>query len=70
MALEHACSEATSSRTHSQPLYEAQSVDCPDCFDAMIRFYDWDSVRYLCENCGLTIANPVIHFFTSITEEQ
>lgn len=55
MALEHACSEVKSRFTHSQSECEGESVDCPDCFDAMIRFYDWDSARYLCENCGLTI---------------
>ena len=60
MALEHACSEDTSRFTHRQPEYEEESVDCPDCLDAMIRFYDWDSARYLCENCGLTIRAPTI----------
>jgi hypothetical protein len=30
-----------------------ESIDCPDCFDAMIKFYDWDSIRYRCENCDL-----------------
>ena|SRR2546430_10087019 len=59
LALEHACSEATSKFTRRQPEYE-ESVDCPDCLDAMIRFYDWDSPRYLCENCGLTIRAPIL----------
>jgi transposase-like protein len=35
-----------------------ESLDCPDCSDTMIKFYDWDKMKYLCENCGLTIANP------------
>jgi predicted RNA-binding Zn-ribbon protein involved in translation (DUF1610 family) len=53
-------SEAKTSRfTDIQPESE-ESVDCPDCFDAMIRFYDWDTARYLCENCGLTIPTLVI----------
>jgi predicted RNA-binding Zn-ribbon protein involved in translation (DUF1610 family) len=48
-------SEAKTSRfTNIQPESE-ESIDCPDCFDAMIRFYEWDTTRYLCENCGLTI---------------
>lgn len=32
---------------------EEESIDCPDCFDAMIKFYYWDSIRYRCENCDL-----------------
>jgi len=49
MTLEESSSEAKTSR---QPKSE-ESVDCPDCYDAMIRFYDWDSIRYVCENCDL-----------------
>jgi ribosomal protein S27E len=30
-------------------------VDCPDCFDTMIKVYDLDKARYQCENCDLTI---------------
>ncbi|HYT44246.1 MAG TPA: hypothetical protein VEP90_18085 [Methylomirabilota bacterium] len=37
-----------------------ESLDCPDCFDTMLKFYDWDKMKYICENCGLTIANPSI----------
>lgn len=44
-----------------------ESMDCPDCFDTMLEFYDWDKMKYLCENCGLIIANPVTHFSISIT---
>ena len=32
-----------------------ESIDCPDCYDAMIRFYDWDTIRYRCENCDLVL---------------
>jgi predicted RNA-binding Zn-ribbon protein involved in translation (DUF1610 family) len=32
-----------------------ESIDCPDCFDAMIKFYDWDTIRYRCENCDLIL---------------
>jgi hypothetical protein len=32
-----------------------ESIDCPECYDAMIRFYDWDSIRYRCENCDLVL---------------
>ena len=35
-------------------------LDCPDCFDTMLMFYDWDNMKYICENCGLTIANSAI----------
>jgi ribosomal protein S27E len=37
-----------------------ESLDCPDCFDTMLKFYDWDKMKYICENCGLTIANSAI----------
>ena len=30
-------------------------MDCPDCFDTMIKVYDLDKARYQCENCDLTI---------------
>jgi ribosomal protein S27E len=34
-----------------------ESVDCPDCDNTVIRFYDWSKTKYIYENCGLTIAN-------------
>ena len=34
---------------------EEESIDCPDCYDTMIRFYDWDNIRYRCENCDITL---------------
>jgi Zn finger protein HypA/HybF involved in hydrogenase expression len=34
---------------------EEESIDCPDCYDTMIRFYDWDNIRYRCENCELIL---------------
>jgi hypothetical protein len=34
---------------------EEESVDCPDCYDTMIRVYDWDNIRYRCENCDLIL---------------
>jgi ribosomal protein S27E len=37
---------------------EEESLDCPDCFDTMMKLYDWDKIKNVCENCGLTIANP------------
>jgi hypothetical protein len=38
------------------PYREEQTVDCPDCFDTMIRIYDSDKIRYQCENCDLIIS--------------
>jgi ribosomal protein S27E len=49
MALE----ESSEAKTSRQPESEEESVDCPDCYDAMMRFYDWDNIRYVCENCDL-----------------
>jgi hypothetical protein len=45
----------TSWLTDIQRESEEESIDCPECCDAMIRFYDWDTFRYHCENCDLTI---------------
>lgn len=50
----------TSRFTNIQPESEEESIYCPDCFDDMIRFYDWNTARYLCDNCGLTILPPMI----------
>jgi formamidopyrimidine-DNA glycosylase len=34
---------------------EEHTVDCPDCFDTMVKIYDSDRIRYYCENCDLII---------------
>jgi predicted RNA-binding Zn-ribbon protein involved in translation (DUF1610 family) len=49
-------SEETTWLTNIQPESEEESIDCPDCYDAMIRFYDWDSIRYRCENCDFILS--------------
>jgi hypothetical protein len=36
---------------------EEQTIDCPDCFDTMFKICNWDRFSYLCENCGLKLAN-------------
>jgi transposase-like protein len=55
IALEKPLIQAATITTDSQIL---ESVDCPDCSDTMLKFYDWDKMKYLCEDCGLTINNP------------
>ena len=30
---------------------EEYTVDCPDCFDTMIKIFEIDKMRYQCENC-------------------
>ncbi|MDQ6864389.1 MAG: hypothetical protein FIO02_04095 [Nitrosopumilales archaeon] len=50
-------SEAAATTTDNQL---QESLDCPDCSDTMLKFYDWDKMKYLCENCGLTINNPLL----------
>jgi predicted RNA-binding Zn-ribbon protein involved in translation (DUF1610 family) len=49
----------TSWVTDIQPESEEESIDCPDCFDAMIKFCDWDSIRYRCENCDFIMSKIV-----------
>jgi len=55
IALEKPLIQAATTTTDDQLL---ESIYCPDCSDTMIEFYDWDKMKYLCENCGLTINNP------------
>jgi len=50
----------TSWLTDIQPQSEEELVDCPECYDAMIGFYDWDIVRYRCENSDL-ISNGFVN---------
>jgi formamidopyrimidine-DNA glycosylase len=40
---------------------EEHTVDCPDCFDTMVKIYDSDRIRYYCENCDLII--PAIEVY-------
>jgi Fe-S oxidoreductase len=48
--------EITQTLTDLQPEPEEELVvDCPECFDTMIKIYDSDKARYQCENCDLTI---------------
>jgi ribosomal protein S27E len=48
--------EIAQTLTDLQPESEEELVvDCPDCFDTMIKIYDSDKARYKCENCDLTI---------------
>ena len=57
IAVEKSPTEAAATTTDNQL---RESVECPDCYDTVLEFYDWDKIKYLCENCGLTITNPVI----------
>lgn len=31
--------------------------ECPDCQGELTQYYDWDTVNYRCENCGILISN-------------
>jgi hypothetical protein len=42
---------------------EGHTVDCPDCFDAMVKIYDSDRIRYYCENCDLIIPGIEVYGF-------
>ena len=44
-------------------LTEEYRVDCPDCFDTMVKIYDSDRIRYYCENCDLIISEMGMHSF-------
>ena len=42
---------------------EEHIVDCPDCFDTMVKIYDSDRIRYYCENCDLIIPQIEVYGF-------
>jgi formamidopyrimidine-DNA glycosylase len=42
---------------------EEHTVDCPDCFDTMVKIYDSDRIRYYCENCDLIIPEIGVYGF-------
>jgi ribosomal protein S27E len=42
---------------------EEPIVDCPDCFDTMVKIYDSDKIRYRCENCDLVIPEIAVQGF-------
>jgi hypothetical protein len=42
---------------------EEHTVDCPDCFDTMVKIYDSDIIRYYCENCDLIIPEMEVYGF-------
>jgi formamidopyrimidine-DNA glycosylase len=42
---------------------EEHTVDCPDCFDTMVKIYDSDRISYYCENCDLIISEMGVHGF-------
>ena len=44
-------------------LTEEHTVDCPDCFDTMVKIYDSDRIRYYCENCDLIIPGIEVYGF-------
>jgi ribosomal protein S27E len=48
----------STSTTHGVTARAAE-VDCPDCFDTMIKIYSEDNVRYQCENCDLAVGSNV-----------
>jgi hypothetical protein len=40
-----------------------ESVDCPDCDNTVIKFYDWGNTKYICENWKV---NPVRLIFNTL----
>jgi formamidopyrimidine-DNA glycosylase len=42
---------------------QEHTVDCPDCFDTMVKIYDSDRIRYYCENCDLIIPGIEMYGF-------
>ena len=42
---------------------EEHTVDCPDCFDTMVKIYDSERISYYCENCDFIISEMGAHSF-------
>jgi hypothetical protein len=42
-------------------LTEEHTVDCPDCFDTMVKIYNSEGISYYCENCDLIISEMGMH---------
>jgi ribosomal protein S27E len=42
---------------------EEQTVNCPDCFDTMVKIYQTDKIRYQCENCDLIIPDIEVQIY-------
>ena len=42
---------------------EEHTVDCPDCFDTMVKTFELDKIRYYCENCDLVIPEMEVYGF-------
>ena len=38
-------------------------IDCPDCFDTMVKTFELDKIRYYCENCDLVIPEIEVQRF-------
>src|SRR5213593_2450577 len=49
---------------------EAGLTTCPDCQAELTKFYEWDVVRYRCENCGVNISNTSAIFEDPLQEEH
>jgi Zn finger protein HypA/HybF involved in hydrogenase expression len=42
---------------------EEETVNCPDCFDTMVKMYQTDKIRYQCENCDLIIPDIEVQIY-------
>ena len=42
---------------------EEETVNCPDCFDTMVKIYQADKIRYHCENCDLIIPDIEVQIY-------
>ncbi|GEM_PF-3214048 len=49
--------ELTSISEHPHQLEGSDLSQCPDCQTELTEYYDWDVVKYICENCGILINN-------------
>ena len=50
-------------QAHTCVQNEELTIDCPDCFDTMVKIYDSYKIRYQCENCDLIMSEIGVQGF-------
>ena len=44
-------STSSSEKKTTELQLSEESPECPYCYETMLKIYDWDKAKYLCDNC-------------------
>lgn len=55
--------------TETVALSSPLAHECPDCQSLLTEFYDWDQVRYRCENCGVQVSESTAILQETLIDE-